>query len=121
MKEPIEVDEHMLGYIVMVPIEGTEYAEWIEMDDQYQEVTLYVPAGTKERYANTAGWRKFQNIVDMATTTILNEAIADSLSSVSVIYSLEGCAVMRGQITLERLKSLPPGCYIVGGKKYFVK
>ena len=33
--------------------------------DCYYNATLYVPAGTKEKHKNTAGWKNFTNIVEM--------------------------------------------------------
>jgi len=34
-------------------------------DDTYTTATLYVPAGTVEKYRNTVGWNKIENIVEM--------------------------------------------------------
>ncbi|MBQ1773691.1 MAG: leucine-rich repeat protein [Prevotella sp.] len=44
-------------------------------DSIYHNTPLYVPAGTKELYEQTDGWKKFQNIVEMEPETI--EPIAD--------------------------------------------
>lgn len=39
-------------------------------------LTLYVPAGTKELYENTAGWSNFPNIVEMSATGITEVSAA---------------------------------------------
>lgn len=36
-------------------------------DDYYPPTTLYVPIGTKEQYANVAGWNKIETIVEYST------------------------------------------------------
>ncbi len=38
-----------------------------------EDLTLYVPAGTKEVYENTAGWSNFPNIVEMGSTTAVKD------------------------------------------------
>jgi hypothetical protein len=37
---------------------------WEESDETYKKATLYVPAGTKEKYQADAEWGRFQNIVE---------------------------------------------------------
>ena len=38
--------------------------------EDYDEKTLYVPAGTKAKYEATEGWKEFKNIVEMGTTEL---------------------------------------------------
>ena len=47
IKEPFDIDTYTFS------------------DDTYKNVTLYVPAGTKEKYEATEGWRNFASIVEM--------------------------------------------------------
>ena len=37
---------------------------WEDSDETYKKATLYVPAGTKEKYQTDAEWGRFQNIVE---------------------------------------------------------
>jgi len=37
---------------------------WEDSDETYKKATLYVPAGTKEKYQADAEWGRFQNIVE---------------------------------------------------------
>ena len=39
-------------------------------DITYTSSTLYVPKGTKEKYEATAGWNKFQNIIELAINPV---------------------------------------------------
>lgn len=45
----------------------------------YDNTTLYVPKGTKEKYQNTSGWNQFQNIVEMdyPVTVCINDIYYD--------------------------------------------
>ena len=45
---------------IEVPFDITENAF-----SKYESITLYVPKGTKAKYESTAGWKNFQNIVEM--------------------------------------------------------
>ena len=47
IEEPFDIDTETFG------------------DDTYKNATLYVPAGTKEKYEATEGWKNFANIVEM--------------------------------------------------------
>ncbi len=56
-------------------------------DAPYEQATLYVPAGTKEIYQNTGGWKKFKNIVEMTTGI---EDISTQNAEGSEWYSFDG-------------------------------
>ena len=50
--------------------------------------TLYVPAGTKQQYASTDGWRIFQAIEEMEPTVIAGDANGDMKVNVSDIVEI---------------------------------
>ena len=50
--------------------------------------TLYVPAGTKQQYASTDGWRIFQTIEEMEPTVIAGDANGDMKVNVSDIVEI---------------------------------
>ena len=50
--------------------------------------TLYVPAGTKQQYASTDGWRIFQTIEEMEPTIIAGDANGDMKVNVSDIVEI---------------------------------
>ena len=78
-------------------------------DDNTDAITLYVPAGTKEKYKNASGWNKFKNIVEMAENSINNIMVNDIDSN--RIYSISG----------QKLKTPKMGINIINGKKYVKK
>lgn len=41
--------------------------DYIGNDSIYKKATLYVPTGSKKKYEETAGWNRFQNIVEMGS------------------------------------------------------
>ena len=53
----------------------------------YQEATLYVPRGTKEKYKATAGWKEFQNIEEIDVDDIQT---VEALPNSSTRYDLNG-------------------------------
>ena len=46
-------------------------------DDCYATATLYVPVGTKSKYKNTAGWNKFQNILEQEAELVRGDVNGD--------------------------------------------
>ena len=73
--------------------------------------TLYVPAGSAEKYRAAEGWSKFESIVEMEATGISHVPAAGS-NSEERLYDLQG----------RRLKAAPQrGMYIRNGRKYVVK
>ena len=90
---------------------------WIETEcyiydneQDYDEVTLYVPIGCKENYKRAEHWNKFKNIVEIDFTDIyeLKEQRAESKD---VCYDLNG-----------RVVTNPArGIHIIDGKKVMIK
>ena len=79
-------------------------------DVDKSKCTLYVPYGTKDVYASTAGWSDFLNICEFDATVI--DDVKGEDGNVEGIYDLSGRRVT------EISKS---GLYIVNGKKVLVK
>ena len=77
----------------------------------YDQATLYVPAGSAEKYRAAEGWSKFESIVEMEATGISQVPTAGS-NNEERLYDLQG----------RRLKAAPQrGMYIRNGRKYVVK
>jgi hypothetical protein len=86
--------------------------------------TVYVPTEAVEAYQAADRWKEL-NIVGIGTSGI-EDAIfggdvfgGDAVESATV-YTLQGVRV-KGVRTMDDVKSLAPGLYIVNGKKVFVK
>ncbi len=74
----------------------------------YDTVTLYVPAGTKEKYMAAEGWKDFAHIVEIDKSSV-NDAIVETDAARSPVYDLQG----------RRLSGEPTkGIYIKDGRKY---
>ena len=75
----------------------------------WDKVTLYVPAGSSEKYRTTGAWWNFHNIVEMPVNDI---QVANAFSiKADKIYNLRG----------QRLSAPQKGINIIGGKKVVVK
>ena len=57
MENPCSIDE----YCFSIP---DEIYDWISYDDVYNNATLYVPKGTKDKYKSTDYWSKFLHIIE---------------------------------------------------------
>lgn len=78
-------------------------------DETYENGTLYVHEGCKEKYKLRAGWSRFRNIIEGSPTDI--HSTSTRRNTVQNIYNLHG-----------RHISIPPkGIYIQNGKKFVVK
>lgn len=79
---------------------------------------LYVPEGSKSKYAAADGWKKYSNSIKEFDKTVISEARTDIGREKSrAIYDLQGRIVnMEGH---ER--HLSPGVYVVGGKRMVVR
>ena len=79
----------------------------------FNNATLYVPAGTKDKYKNTEGWKNFRTIKELTEeeTSISQPEIASELNA--DWYTLDG-RKLEGEPTEK-------GVYIVNGKKVYVK
>jgi hypothetical protein len=71
--------------------------------------TLYVPAGTKEKYQATEGWKDFANIEEGLPTGI--NVVEDTRNNKNTIYDLNGV----------RKPKPTKGINIINGKKVVIK
>ena len=77
-------------------------------DQAYQEATLYVPRGTKEKYEATAGWKEFLNIEEIDVDDIKT---AEALPNSGTRYDLNG----------QRAALVHKGIVIENGRKIIVR
>ena len=74
----------------------------------FTSATLYVPQGTKEKYASLGGWRRFgSKIVEFDATGVQS---LKAQSSVFDIYNLQGCKLRSGVSSFD---GLPKGIYVI--------
>lgn len=80
----------------------------------HENMTLYVPQGTKAKYEATSCWNKFKEIIEIGSSDI-KEAIQNSNQGqeTNVWYSIDG-AKLNG-------KPQKKGIYIHQGEKYVIK
>jgi hypothetical protein len=97
---------------------------WVFSSEIYEHCPLYVPIGTKDKYANTATWCKFENIYERNVGGV-HEISNDSDANISVdgseicvsgdcdvrIVSMSGTNVYSGYG--EARVNVAPGLYIV--------
>jgi hypothetical protein len=82
----------------------------------FNNATLLVPEGAASTYKSADGWRLFKNIqVDTAVKSAYQDR-QDKITADAVIYDLLG-----RRVKADRVEMLPPGLYIVNGRKYLVK
>ena len=81
------------------------------IDYTFKNATLYVPAGTKEKYEATEGWKNFANIVEMDETGIDAVDALPASSADAPVYNLNG----------QRVNVPVNGVYIKNGRKVLVK
>jgi hypothetical protein len=82
----------------------SENLNWWE-DAAEENVTLYVPMGTKEKYVENPGWNMFKNIVEMGTTDLQSPSMPEASP---VLYDLQG---------RQATGSPRKGIYIKNGRK----
>ena len=75
------------------------------------DATLYVPAGTKEKYEATEGWKNFKKIVEINETGIDAVDAQPASSADAPVYNLNG----------QRVNAPVNGIYIKSGRKVLVK
>lgn len=76
---------------------------------EFTTATLYVPAGTKEKYEATSAWNLFPSIVEMDATGIGTVQVSDDDDA--PVYNLNG----------QRVNTIGKGIYIKNGKKVLVR
>jgi hypothetical protein len=77
----------------------TQYAgSWFYPADFnfYDAVTLYVPTGSKEAYANANEWKKFTHIEEYDVTGIRQNSIQND-NAVTGYYNLQGQRITKPQ------------------------
>ena len=79
----------------------------------YDTCKLYVPYGTKDKYAAAPGWGMFKNIIEMPDPSGINEILAGIERGTSAVYTISGQRVGKAQ--------LKKGLYIVNGRKVVIK
>ena len=98
------------------------YVEWgdpstvncvVEAFDSYSTCTLHVPVGSKDAYASTEPWSKFQNIVEDESLGIGDVRYDPNGES---LYTISGV-----KVESKNVKSLPKGIYVQGRKKIVKK
>ena len=81
---------------------------WHKVDNA---IPVYVPAGTKEQYQNTAGWNYFSNFIEMEDPAGIEKLTVSP--NADSFYSIDG-RMLSG-------KPVQKGIYIVNGRKVAVK
>ena len=89
IEEPFEINENV-------------FENWFEDYDKFTTATLYVPAGTKEKYKSVPAWNRFANIV---------EGIENAVKSVESDAKAEGSRALQRQRT--KISSPQKGLNIV--------
>lgn len=79
--------------------------------ETYNSALLYVPAGSKELYAKTEGWKNFKNIEE--ETSGITDITVDGVEDI-VVHDLQGIRLPIK--SKEDLNLLSPGYYIVNNK-----
>ena len=82
IKEPFEITDDVFMY---------SYDEsWNKL---FTTATLYVPAGTKEKYLATPAWNQFQNIVELGLEPVEQGETIDYASDINADTDLDGNVV----------------------------
>ena len=89
IEEPFEINENT-------------FYNWVKDHEEFTTATLYVPAGTKEKYEGTPAWNKFTNIV---------EGIENAVKSVETDAQAE--ETERYNVSGQRISSPQKGLNIV--------
>lgn len=82
IEEPFKIGE----YVFMNRIYNEDQTSYT---DTFTSATLYVPAGTKEKYESTAAWNKFENIVEGIENDV-QDILTDAKTEVIERYNMNG-------------------------------
>lgn len=84
----------------------------------FKNASLYVPVGTLEAYQNVSPWLNFWNIEEKDYSGI--EDVFLNETPLYNIYNMNGVEVLKTDVP-EKINMLPPGIYVVNGKKMVIK
>lgn len=76
---------------------------------------LYVPAGCKNAYSSAPGWKNFWNIEELDKSSRIEQITLNNMDKVNV-YSIQG-NLLKSDINLSDIQSLPKGIYIIVSEK----
>ena len=81
IKDPFEIDSSV-------------FSNWdTSIGEEITSATLYVPAGTKEKYEATSGWNVFKNIVEMGLLPVDEGETIDIGNEINEETNLDGTVV----------------------------
>ena len=80
-------------------------------------VTLYVPKGSKTLYWLHPYWEWFKNIVELGDTGI-DDVIVDQHQQRGSVYTIDGVKLSANAYNTD---NLPKGIYIINGQKVIIK
>ncbi len=82
IEEPFEIDSYT-------------FTNWNyeTLESEFTSATLYVPAGTKEKYEATPAWNQFQNIVEMGLEPVEQGETIDYASDINADTNIDGNTV----------------------------
>lgn len=81
----------------------------------YTDVILYVPTGCKDAYSSAPGWKNFWNIEELDKSSRIEQITLNNMDKVNV-YSIQG-NLLKSDINLSDIQSLPKGIYIIVSEK----
>ena len=90
IEEPFEINENT-------------FYNWVEDHDEFTTATLYVPAGTKEKYKSTPAWNKFKMIVEQEVNAV-ESVETDAQAEETVRYNVGGQRISTPQKSLNIVK-----------------
>lgn len=98
-------DANSLREVISYQTEPKAISETAFSEACFQNATLYVPAGTKDRYVQLAGWKKFLHIKEMKPVGIAQTPVSPNYP---ILYDLQGRRVLQPHHN---------GIYLSGSKK----
>ena len=84
-------------------INANTFYNWVGDHDDFTTATLYVPAGTKEKYESTPAWNKFANIVEGIENAV-KSVETDAQVEETVRYNVGGQRISTPQQSLNIVK-----------------
>lgn len=108
--------ERIVCYAPTPPV--CEFYVTYPFDDVVSTAILYVPMGSKEEYLKAEGWCNFNTIIEFEEAETSLADVVRQNEPVTV-FSVNGLEL--GRINANEVcKQLPPGLYIINGKKYLI-